>query len=310
MATPVLVTGAAGRVGGIGRRIIAILQASNVPVRALVRQDDERAESLRNSGVEVVVADLTKSEEVFSALQGCGSVFFSMSVSAQYLEATAVMAAATRATPSIKLVINMSQMTVSGMDLTHVTASPQHRLHWLCEQVLNWSGVPVVHLRPTVFQQHPFFWGFAARSIEASQTIQLPFGRGRTSPIAAQDIAEVATKVLLNPPGYIGRVLELTGPRSVDMDSLAEEYSAAVGYPVRYVEPPVATWRQEVLEKSGLPEHVIHHFITMAELHAAGYYDRCTNTVEEILGRPATSLSDTIRDGNNNFPISRTAHQA
>jgi hypothetical protein len=37
------------------------------------------------------------------------------------------------------------------MSITETTASPQHKLQWLSEQALNWSGLPVVHVRPTVF---------------------------------------------------------------------------------------------------------------------------------------------------------------
>jgi uncharacterized protein YbjT (DUF2867 family) len=56
----------------------------------------------------------------------------------------------------------MSQLTVSQMSLTEMTDSPQHRQHWLAEQALNWSGLPVVHVRPTVFLQNPLFLDWAA----------------------------------------------------------------------------------------------------------------------------------------------------
>ena len=54
---PVLVTGAAGRVGGAGGAVVEALRRRDLAVRALVRRDDERAEALRATGVEVV-ADL------------------------------------------------------------------------------------------------------------------------------------------------------------------------------------------------------------------------------------------------------------
>jgi hypothetical protein len=38
-------------------------------------------------------------------------------------------------------------MTLAQMSITESTASPQHKLHWLAEQALNWSGLPVVHAR-------------------------------------------------------------------------------------------------------------------------------------------------------------------
>ncbi|KAJ5600158.1 hypothetical protein N7450_001225 [Penicillium hetheringtonii] len=282
---PVLVTGAAGQVGGVAGRVVELLRSSGIPVRALVRRQDERATRLQELGAEIVVADLTKSEEIFPA----------------YLEASTVMAAAARASSGIRLLVNMSQMTLSEMDLTHVTESPQHRLQWLSEQVLNWSGVPVAHLRPTVFQENPLFWVFAARSIEKSGAIRLPFGESRTSPVAAQDVAEVAVKVLLDPLPYVGRILEITGPRSVDLNSIAEEYSAALGRSVNYVNISFETWEEETLKKADIPEHVYRHIRTMASLHAAGCYDRHTDTVGQILGRPATSLAATIKNGGSHF---------
>ena len=93
------------------------------------------------------------------------------------------------------------------MSLTETTDSPQHRQHWLAEQALNWSGLPVVHIRPTVFLQHFFFLPWAAESIARDGTIRLPFGSGRTSPIDARDVAEVIAAILASPAGARGQGL-------------------------------------------------------------------------------------------------------
>src|SRR5690348_18170745 len=110
-----------------------------------------------------------------------------MSVSDSYLAAT-VNAAAVAKHHGVKAFINMSQMTLSQMSITASTASPQHKLHWLAEQALNWSGLPVVHVRPTVFMDG-FFLIFTTVSVKESNQIRLPFGEGKTSPIAAEDVA-------------------------------------------------------------------------------------------------------------------------
>ena len=297
---PILVTGAAGRVGGVGRSVVELLRKKDIPVRALVRQDDDRAASLRTIGAEVVVVDLTKPDEVARALQGCRRVYFSLSVSPEYLEATAIMAAAAKEQGGIELIVNMSQMTVSSMTLTEMTGSPQHQLHWLSEQIMNWSGVPVVQLRPTVFQENPLFWDMPAMSLRAGGTVRLPFGKSRTSPVAAIDVAEVSAAILLDPPRFVGRVVELTGPQSVDMDDIAAEYSAALGREILYQDVPLPAWEAQ-FRTFGLPDHVRRHIATMAKLHAQGRYDRLTNTVEEILGRPATSFRETLRANADKF---------
>jgi uncharacterized protein YbjT (DUF2867 family) len=37
------------------------------------------------------------------------------------------------------------------MSETETTSSPHQKQHWLAEQMLRWSGLPVVYLRPTAF---------------------------------------------------------------------------------------------------------------------------------------------------------------
>src|SRR4051812_31392498 len=222
---PILVTGAAGRLGGVGGEIVEILRGRDLPVRALVRNDDDRAEALRTTGAEVVVGDLTRAEDVARALEGCRRMYFGMSVSPPYLEATVTAAAVARERGDLEVFANISQLTVSQMSLTAMTDSLQQRMHWLGEQALNWSGLPVVHVRATVFLQHFFFSQWAADSIVRDDTIRLPFGAAKTSPVDSRDVAEVIAAVLEHPDAHVGKVIELTGPRSEDMRAVAAEYS-------------------------------------------------------------------------------------
>src|SRR5258707_14513801 len=147
MANPILVTGAAGRVGAVGRTVTELLLKQGEAVRAMVRNEDERAQALRTLGAEVVIGDLLDLDSMHGVIAGCKTMYFGMSVSDAYLAAT-VNAAAVAKHHGVKAFINMSQMTVSQMSITETTPSPQHKLHWLAEQALNWSGLPVVHLRP------------------------------------------------------------------------------------------------------------------------------------------------------------------
>jgi uncharacterized protein YbjT (DUF2867 family) len=65
---PILVTGAAGRIGGVGGAVVEALRRRGLPVRALVRREDERAQALRAAGAEVVVGALTRAADVLGAL--------------------------------------------------------------------------------------------------------------------------------------------------------------------------------------------------------------------------------------------------
>jgi NAD(P)H dehydrogenase (quinone) len=304
---PILVTGAAGRVGAVGRGIVELLRRGGLQVRALVRRLDERADALHATGAEVVVGDLTNASDVARALAGCRRMYFGMSVSAVYLEATVIAAAAARERGDLEVLVNISQMTVSQMSLTEMTGSPQHRQHLLAELVLNWSGLPVVHVRPTVFLENPFFLDWAAESIAREAAIRLPFGAGRTSPIASVDVAEVIAAILTDPSPHLGKIYELTGPRSEDMRAVAAEYSSALGRPIAYVDVTFEQWRDDELRKRNLPEHVFEHLLTMARLHAANYYDRRSHDVETIMGRPALSVRDFVMRHADRFTSNNTA---
>ena len=52
---PILVTGAAGQLGAVGRTVTGLLLDRGLPVRAMVRREDDRAAALRAAGAEVVV---------------------------------------------------------------------------------------------------------------------------------------------------------------------------------------------------------------------------------------------------------------
>ncbi|MGC2660900.1 MAG: NAD(P)H-binding protein [Bryobacteraceae bacterium] len=232
MANPILVTGAAGRVGAVGRTVVELLLKQGTAVRAMVRTEDERSRVLRDMGAEVVAGDLLDLQSMHRAIAGCETMYFGMSVSDDYLAATVNVAAVAKQ-HGVKAFINMSQMTVEQMSITETTPSPQQKLHWLAEQALNWSGLPVVHVRPTMLIEGGLLI-LTADSVRRSNQIRLPFGAGKTSPVAVGDVARVIAAILANPQPHIGKIYHLTGPQSESTDLYAKEYSEALGRTITF----------------------------------------------------------------------------
>jgi uncharacterized protein YbjT (DUF2867 family) len=287
---PILVTGAAGQLGAVGRTVTGLLLDRGLPVRAMVRRDDDRAAALRADGADVVIGELLEPADVYRVVSGCRRVYFGMSVSAGYLEATMTMAAVAREV-GVDAFVNMSQMTVSEMSIRNTTPSRQQRQHWLSEQALAWSGLPVVTIRPTMFLET--FFPLAGPAIRERDRIELPFGQGKTSPVAAADVARVVAAVLVDPESHLGQIYELTGPRSQDMHGVAQEFSDALGREITYSDISPEDWERE-LKGAELPEHVTKHLVTMGELHRAGRYDRMADGVERVTGRPATTVREFV----------------
>ena len=289
-----LITGAGGGIGSVSRRVVQLLLDGGAQVRAMVRRDDDRADQLRAMGADVIVGDLTSAGDIVAAMDGASRMFFNMSVSPDYLRATAEVCAVALDRGHLDVIVNMSQMTVSQMTLTSTDESKQHRLHWLAEHVLNWSGLPVIHVRPTVFLDNPLFTFLASQTVRERGVLVLPFGTGRTSPIAADDVARVVAALLRDPADRIGQVYELTGPEVLDINGLAEQYTRALKRPISAEDLPLDEWERDVLAPVGLPDHVNQHIATMARLHREGRYDRATDDVEQITGQPAQTVEQYV----------------
>jgi uncharacterized protein YbjT (DUF2867 family) len=290
--SPILVTGAAGAIGAIGRNVTEMLLARGHKVRAMVRREDERAQDLRRLGAEVLAGDLTDLASVHRAVEGCKRIYFGMSVSAAYLEATVNVAAVARH-HGVEAIVNMSQMTLTQMSITETTDSPQHKLHWLAEQALAWSGLPVVTMRPTVFMEG-FFLTLAAAGVRDSDALVLPLGGGRTAPICAVDVARAVALVLDEPGPHIGRIYNLTGPESADLTHFAKVFSEALARTITYRDVPVDAWTGK-LREVGVPAHLLAHFAAMARLHQQGRYDRMTDDFTRLTGRAPTSMREFVQ---------------
>jgi uncharacterized protein YbjT (DUF2867 family) len=96
----------------------------------------------------------------------------------------------------------------------------------------------------------------------------------------------VVARLLLDPSPQAGRVYELTGAASRDMSAIAAEFSAALGRTVTYVDVPYDEWVEHDLGPLSLTPHLFDHIATMARLHRENRYDRATDDVTRLLGRP------------------------
>ncbi|MFI6576735.1 NAD(P)H-binding protein [Nocardiopsis sp. NPDC050513] len=305
-SNPILITGAAGGIGSVSRMMVDMLIDQGHPVRAFVRQDDERADSLRQVGAEVFVGDLLDIADVTAALKGCRRIYFSMSLSPYYTDAVSLMAAAARAQGDIEAFVNISEYEQSFMTFEKMTApeeerrshlgglvaqwSPQQRAHWVAERVLEWSGVPTVNVQAAFFVENPIMTWLALGSL-ADGELRLPFGQHQLAPIAGFDVAELCVKILVDPEPHISKSYALTGPELKDMHGIAEDFGAVLGSEITYVPDDIETWNKTYVDTamSEYP-HIAEHLKTLTRLIGAGGYTGFTDQLETLLGRPPKTV--------------------
>lgn len=307
--SPILITGAGGEVGSVGPTMIRSLIEDGWPVRAFVRSDDHRAASLREAGAEVFVGDLLNVADVAAALRGCRRVYFSMSLSPYYVDATLLMAAAAKAQGGLEVFVNISESEQTNLTFDRMTApnegrlawlgngvsqwSPQQRAHWVGEQALDWSGLPVVHIRAGIFVENPILSWFPIPELLETGELRLPFGDSKLAPIAGHDVAQLCANIIKAPATHVGKAYTLVGPELKGMADYAEDYAAALGRPVVYVPQDLESWNKNHIDAAlaARSPHICEHLKTLTRLVASGrYYDLVGDDLASLLGRPPKTL--------------------
>ena len=281
---PVLVTGATGATGGCA---IEALLEMQVPVRALVRQDDDRAARLRARGVETRLGNLLEIDDVRAAMDGASTAYFVYPLLPGLVTATAYFAQAA-AEAGLAGIVNMSQISARRDSQSH-----QARDHWIAERGFDWSGVPVTHIRPTFFAE----WltrGKQRRTIAEEGFLRLPFGNGRHAPIAARDQGRFIAAVLTNPAPHAGKTYELCGPVEMNYYDIASAISEELGRTIRYEPMEIADYRRQ-LEGLNMPEQTIQHLCAVAEDYRNGLFAGADNYIEKLTGIPPMTVQTFVK---------------
>src|SRR5271167_4962815 len=278
----ILITGATGATGG---HAITKLLELKIPVRALVHQLDARSEELRASGVEIVQGDLNDFAAVSEALQGITGAYFVFPIQVPgILEATAFFAqAATEA--GVTFIVNMSQISARRIAKSHAAQN-----HWIAERLLDRSGIPVTHLRPTFFAE---WLMYLAESIRQKDLFPLPFGDARYAPIAAEDQGRVIAAILNNPAGHAGETYPLYGPKELSQYEIADMLTQVLGRKISYVPLEIEAF-MEIWKTLGFTAYNHQHIAAVAQDCRDGIFSGTNDLVEKLTGQEPLGMMDYI----------------
>ncbi len=294
-----LITGATGATGGAAAE--QLLDKGRA-VRAFVHRQDHRSEALRKRGAEVFVGDLLDLDAVRAALKDVNRTYFVYPIRPGLVQATAQFAQAALEA-GVDAVVNMSQASARGDSKSEAALN-----HWIAEQVLNWSGLNVTHIRPTYFAE----WLLYLAPLIRQGVMYAPFTTGRHAPIAGEDQARVIVGILENPDPHRGQVYPLYGPAELTHDEIAAIVGRVLGKTVTYQSMPVEKWAEMIASASrgGAPrndaaslyaeadrltgrpgsEFLVQHLREVAIDHTNGIFAGTNDLVDRIGGRPPLSV--------------------
>jgi NAD(P)H dehydrogenase (quinone) len=275
------VTGASGH---LGRLAIQDLLARGVPspdVVAIVRTREKVAD-LAERGVDVRVADYTQPETLRTALAGVNRLLLVSSSAAGERLAQHLNVIAAAKTVGVSLVV------YTGILNAEHTSNPLAGEHQDTERALRDAGVPFIVLRNGWYTEN--YTDRLAQYLQAGEIVGAA-GHGRISAASRQDYAVAAVAALLQ---YVdgSRAYELGGP-SFDLFELAEAITAITGTGVTYYNLSVNEYIN-TLKRSGLDQNTAEFVAALDASIARGELETSSQDLEQLLGRPVTSLATVI----------------
>ncbi|WP_418275488.1 SDR family oxidoreductase [Isoptericola jiangsuensis] len=283
----IAVTGASGQ---LGTRLAFRLAAEGAHQR-LVLRDPSRAPGLGDGRplpeCEIAVCDgYTDTAGMRTAFEGVDTVFL---VSARE--------SADRVTEHVAAIDAAVDAGVERLVyVSFVDASPDAvftfaRDHFHTEQHLRASG-----LRWTVLRDNLYHRALAS-FVGADGVIRGPAGQGRVASVSHDDVADVATAVLLDerPTRHDSVVYDVTGPQALTLEEVAALLSTASGRPVTY-HPETVEEAYDSRRRLGASAVELAGWVSSYEAIAAGRMAGVSSTVERLVGRPARSFEQWLDD--------------
>ncbi|MFD9821245.1 NAD(P)H-binding protein [Streptomyces violascens] len=264
----VVITGAAGTVGGK----VARLLAPNHDVRSLTR-DPARAARDGVAG-HIVGADLGDRATLRHAMEGADALLL---VTFDPLSPThdANALAAARA-GGVRHVVKLSAAAVSDpLAQDRITCWQRET-----EEQVRASGMTWTLLRPRAFMSNALGW---AGGVRKEGVVRALYGSSRNSCVDPQDVARAAARSLVG-RGQAGRIHALTGQQALSAREQTEQLGKALQLSVQYeeltVDQALLAWRNR------LGEPLARALLAGAERQAAGAKEQVTDGVREATGRP------------------------
>jgi uncharacterized protein YbjT (DUF2867 family) len=269
----IVVSGATGRLGG---RVAARLAGAGVKQRLLVR---DRARAPELPGAEVAEAEFGDSEAVRRALAGAETVFMvSAAETPDRVERHKTFIDAAVAAGIGRLVY--TSFMSAAPDAVFTLA----RDHWATEEHIRASGLPFTFLRDNLYADFlPFMVG-------DDGVIRGPAGDGRAAVVAQDDIADAAVAVLRDAAAHAGRTYDLSGPQALTFAEMAATVTEATGRPVRFHDETLPE-AYASRARYGAPDWQVEAWVSTYTAVAAGELATVSPAIEELTGRPATSLA-------------------
>jgi len=276
----ILVTGASG---SVGKEVVRELLKTGKEFHAMFRSKAEAAKAPQ--GVKTVIADFSNTMSLQNALQEVDRAFLVCSPVQELVELEGNVIDASKKTGVKRIVLN-SALGAGDYDRSFPS------WHRKVEDKLKASGMEHVILRPNGFMQNTIT--YLAPSIRAQGAFYDAMGDAKTSLVDVRDVAAVAAKALTM-EDHGGKTYELNGPEALTQDEIAKRIAEKSGRSVSHVNIPREAHQKAMLDL-GMPEWQVKALIELQDYYVSGRAAAIDGLIEKLLGRPARTMDQFLRE--------------
>src|SRR5215470_4300677 len=276
----ILITGASG---SVGKEVVREMQNAAAEFCAMYRSKQEAAKA--PAGSKTVIADFRDEASLLNALRGVERVFLVCSPIQELVELEGNAIDACKQA-GVKLIVLNSALGAGDYDRSFPS------WHRKVEDKLKASGIGYVILRPNGFMQNTVT--YLAPSIRAQGAFYDAMGDAKTSLVDVRDVAAVAAKALTM-EDHGGKTYELNGPEALTQDEIAKRIAEKSGRSVSHVNIPREAHQKAMLDL-GMPEWQVKALIELQDYYVSGRAAAIDGLIEKLLGRPARTMDQFLRE--------------
>lgn len=270
-----------GATGTVGREVVRLLSERGERVGAVTRDPDA---ARFPDGVRVYGGDPSRPETLDGQLGDIDAILISPRAAGAGIGGLLELAKTRGARRAVLL---------SAVTVAHPAGEPRFAdAYRNAEAATQASGLEWTFLRCTDFDANALAW---VPQIRNGGVVRGAYGSAKTSPIHEQDIGAVAAQALADDASrHVGQAYLLTGPESIDQYDKVRLLGEAIDETLSFHEITPQQLRQAMIAQ-GLPEEIPDRMLGSGADYAKSPQPT-TNTVAELLDRPALSFGQWARD--------------
>ncbi|EQC44377.1 SDR family oxidoreductase [Bacteriovorax sp. Seq25_V] len=278
------ITGASGQ---LGRLVIEKLLAQNVAAKDIVAvvRNPAKVKDLREKGIVVREGDYERPELLVQALEGVSKLLLISSSEVG------------KRLPQHKNVIKAAkEASVPFIAYTSILAADKSTLslaaeHIATEKEIEASGLEYIFLRNGWYTEN---YTMSVPTALEYKVVLGTLGEGRVASASRADFAEAAAVVLTRSTND-KKIYELAGSSSFTLNEFAKEISKLSGVEVVYNNLEAQDF-SKVLSDAGLPQGLVDILVDSEIQARDGWLNSDSDDLEKLIGRPTTSLAESIKD--------------